>query len=141
RRGQDRQELIRLERGATDQPAIDIGHRKYICRIARLDAAAVEDARRAGNFSIPLPDPRPDESVDLLRLIGRCVTSRADGPDRLVGDHAGPERACAAELEHRIELTSDHLLSPARIAIGELLPDAKDRHEALGVRSAELTGN
>src|SRR6516162_11780040 len=106
---QDRQKLIRLERGATDQPAIHIRHREQVRGIARLDAATVENAGGGRNFSIPLADPRPDEGVHLLRLLGCSVAPGADRPHRLVGNHALSERTRATELEHRIELPRDDL--------------------------------
>src|SRR5262249_14365257 len=51
--GQDRQEFVGLERGAPDQAAVDVRHREQFRRVARLDAATVEDARGRGNSSIP----------------------------------------------------------------------------------------
>src|SRR5579862_6567759 len=50
---QNRQELIRLERGSADQSSIDVRHREQLRRIACLDAAAIENARSGGNSSIP----------------------------------------------------------------------------------------
>ena len=46
--GQDCQELIRLQRGATDQTAVDIRHREQLDRIAGLDAA--DDAQLKDAF-------------------------------------------------------------------------------------------
>ena len=40
-RSQDCEEFIGLERGAADEPAVDVGHREQIRRIAGLDAAAI----------------------------------------------------------------------------------------------------
>src|SRR5256714_10962858 len=53
--GQDCQELIRLQRGATDQTAVDIRHREQLGRIAGLDAAPIKNARRGGNYRIRAP--------------------------------------------------------------------------------------
>src|SRR6202043_2643819 len=64
--GQDCQELIRLQRGATDQTAVDVRHREQLGRIAGLDAAAIKNARGGSNSSIPGPDPRPYERVHVL---------------------------------------------------------------------------
>src|SRR5687767_682688 len=49
---QDRQKFFSLERGAPDQSTIHIGHREQLGRIAGLDAAAIEDARRGRDSSI-----------------------------------------------------------------------------------------
>src|SRR5207237_6056867 len=64
--GQDCQELIRLQRGATDQTAVDIRHREQLGRIAGLDAAAIKNARGGGDSSIPGPDTGADELVRIL---------------------------------------------------------------------------
>src|SRR5438105_2997756 len=108
--GQDCQELIRLQRGATDQTAVDIRHREQLGRIAGLDAAAIKNARGGGDSSIPGPDTGADELVRILRLLGCGVATGADRPHRLVGHHARLERAGTAQLQHHIELTGDHLV-------------------------------
>src|SRR6478609_8814212 len=140
RRGQDRQKFIRLERGATDQPAVDIRHREQFRRVTRFDTATVEDARRGGDFSIPLADPGADEGVYLLRLLGRRVAPGPNRPHGLVSDHTRSECASPTELEHRIELTSNDLIGAPGLAIGELLADAQDRHQPPGMRGGKLAG-
>src|SRR5215831_1394139 len=67
--GQDRQEFVGLERGATDQSAVDVRHREQLGRVARLDAATVEDARGGRDSSIPGGDAGADEGVHLLGLL------------------------------------------------------------------------
>src|SRR4051812_44370512 len=44
-RSQDREKFVGLERGAADEPAVDIGHREQLRRITGLDAAAIQNAR------------------------------------------------------------------------------------------------
>src|SRR6184192_4740213 len=136
--GQDAQKLIRLQRRATDQTAVDVRHGEELRRVTGLDAASVEDAGGGRNSSIPGADAGADEGVHFLRLVGRRVAAGADRPHRLVGDHALLEPARPAKLEHHIELPRDHLARAPRVAIGELLADAQDRHEPPGVRGAEL---
>src|SRR5437667_148252 len=82
--GEDGQKFVRLERGATDQAAVDIGHCKQFGRIAGLHAPAVENTRGSGNSSIPGRDPRTDERMDVLRLLGRGIAPCADRPHRLI---------------------------------------------------------
>src|SRR6202140_3341751 len=91
--GQDCQELIRLQRGATDQTAVDVRHREQLRRIAGLDAAAVKNARGGRDSSIPGPDAGADELVYILRLLGRGVAAGADRPPRVVGHYTQLERA------------------------------------------------
>src|SRR6059058_4510720 len=107
--GQDAQKLIRLQRRATDQTAVDVRHGEELRRVTGLDAASVEDAGGGRNSSIPGADAGADEGVHFLRLVGRRVAAGADRPHRLVGDHALLEPARPAKLEHHIELPRDHL--------------------------------
>src|SRR5581483_2620672 len=79
-RGRNGQKFIRLERGAADQAAIDVGHGKQLRRIPGLDAAAVEDPCGGRDSTIPGRDPFTDEGMDVLRLLGRGVSARADRP-------------------------------------------------------------
>src|SRR5437879_3330734 len=136
--GQDAQKLIRLQRRATDQTAVDVRHGEEFRRVTGLDAAAVEDAGGGRNPRIPGADAGADEAVHFLRLVGRRVAAGADRPHRLVGDHALLEPARPAKLEHHIELPRDHLVRAPRVTIGELLADAQDRHEPPSVRGTEL---
>src|ERR1700739_4693806 len=85
--GQDCQKFVRLQRGATDQTAVDIRHCEQLGRVPGLDAAAVEDAGGSCNSSIPRADTGADEGVHVLCLLRRGVAAGADGPHRLVGPH------------------------------------------------------
>src|SRR5437879_7477074 len=136
--GQDCQELIRLQRGATDQTAVDIRHREQLVRIAGLHAASIENARGGSDSSIPRPDTGADELVHILRLLGCGVATGADRPHRFVGHHAQLECAGTAQFQHHIELAGDHFVSAPGVAIRQLLAHAQDRYQALGVRRAKL---
>src|SRR5258706_8411694 len=74
---QDRQKIRRHQRGAADQAAIDVGHRKNRRRVLRLDAAAVKNRR-------VLPHALAQERVHCLRLLGRRIAPGANRPDRLL---------------------------------------------------------
>ena len=109
-------------------------------RIARLDAAAVEDTNRSGNFSILLRQVRPRmKAWTSWACSGVAVTPGADGPDRLVGDH-GPAKARSIpqQLHHRLQLPRDHLQRPAGLALGQLLAHAQDRHQPCVRAAANL---
>src|SRR5260370_21882418 len=125
--GQDCQELIRLQRGATDQTAVDIRHCEQLGRIAGLDAAAIKNARGGGTSSIPRPDTGAAELVHILRLLGGGVATGADRPHRVVGHHAQLECAGTAQLQHHIELARDHLARAPPVATCQLLAYAQDR--------------
>src|SRR5258708_28293749 len=71
---QDRQKIRRHQRGAADQAAIEVGHRKNRRRVLRLEAAAVKNRR-------VLPHALAQEGVHCLRLLGRRIAPRAHRPD------------------------------------------------------------
>src|SRR3984893_1456235 len=85
--GQDCQELIRLQRGATDQTAVDVRHCEQLGRLARPDAAAIKNARDGRDSSIPGRDAGADELVHILRLLGRGGAAGADRPYWFVSHH------------------------------------------------------
>src|SRR5580658_3074314 len=135
---QDRQKFVRLERSATDQTAVDVGHRKQLGGVTGLDTAAVENARSGRDSSIPGRDPPPDESVYFLGLLRGGIAPGADGPHRLVGDDAVLQSTRAAQLQHHFQLPRDHLAGTPGLAVGELLAHAQNGDQPLALRGAEL---
>src|SRR6266511_6307224 len=77
---QDFKKFFRHERGAADQPAVDVGHGENRRGVLRLDAAAIENARLGQNFF-------PQKAVHFLRLLRSRRAPGTDGPHRLVGHH------------------------------------------------------
>ena len=71
RRGCDGKEIGGHQRGAADQPAIDVGLRKQRGGVVGLATAAIEDRQQAGDFSIAGRNFATDEGVDRLRLLRR----------------------------------------------------------------------
>ena len=74
----------------------------------------------------------------ILRLLGRGVAAGADRPHRFVGHYTQLERAGTAQFQHHVELARDHFARAPRVAICQLLADAQDRYQALGMRRAKL---
>src|SRR3984893_18229442 len=105
--GQDGQELIRLQRGPTDQPAVDVRNSEQLGRIAGLGVAAIKNARGGRDSSIPGRDAGADELVHVLRLLGRGGATGADRTNGLVSHHAQLEHAGTAHLQHHVELARD----------------------------------
>ena len=96
-------------------PPSTSGMREQFRRIAGLDAAAVEDTRGGGNFSIPRRQPRPDEGVHVLGLLGGRGAAGADRPAPAHRPPPPAEGARAAAVQDRVQLPGDHLLRCARL--------------------------
>src|SRR5258705_13182385 len=108
-----------LERGAADQPAIDVGHGEYVPRISRLDTAAIQDAQTCRDFSILRRDTLAYEGMHFLRLLRRRRAAGANGPDRLIGDDRTAQGLDATELRDRFQLRTDDPFGTSGLALGE----------------------
>ena len=80
RGGTNIQKVCTLQRGAADQAAVDVRHRKQLRGIVGLDAAAVEN-RQVGGIRHHLANER----VNILRLLRRGGVPGTDGPDGFLG--------------------------------------------------------
>ena len=109
--------------------------------MARLDAAAVKDAERAGNSSIQYSDFATDEGVHFLRLRGGGGAAGADRPDRFVGEDRVFERTDAGGGHDRAELLGDDDEGLAAVALFQRLADAQDRDQSVLLRARELFGD
>jgi len=99
------QERIGLERGTTDERAVDVGQCHQVLDVVRLDAAAVRTRRTSADFGpVHGADALADEGVDFLRLLGRGDFASADGPDGLVGDDDLGRFVRGDRLEDRVDL-------------------------------------
>mmetsp|Transcript_28638 Transcript_28638/g.91721 ORF Transcript_28638/g.91721 Transcript_28638/m.91721 type:complete len:312 (+) Transcript_28638:246-1181(+) len=78
---------VRLEAGAADEGAVDVGARHQVVDVVVVDRATVLDHHRVGNLlAVVLDEPAADVRVRLLRHLGRRREAGADGPHRLVRD-------------------------------------------------------
>src|SRR4051812_15088437 len=77
-----------VEGGTAHQRAVDVGACQKLFGVVGLDAAAVENTSLFAEVRVQGGQPLADGGVDFLGLLGGGDLARADGPDRLVGDHA-----------------------------------------------------
>ena len=93
----DRKEIRRLQAGAADQRAVDIGNRHQFRRVRGFDRAAIEDPHPG---ALPLKSGRqgiPDKPMNLLDISSGRGQPGADRPDRLIShDQIGRRRAIRA---------------------------------------------
>ena len=139
-RGDDRQEVGGVEAGAADEEAVDVGQLDQLGGVVGLDRAAVEDADAGGGLGIALGEDGADEGDRLLRLLGRRRATRADRPDRLVGDDDPVELLSVNRRQVGLELAAQNRLGLAGVALGLALADAEDRLQPGGERRRDLAG-
>ena len=135
---QDGGELLRLERCAADQRAVDVGLGEQLGGVVGRHAAAVLDRNRVGGVGIGLAQDLPDLRGDLLGVRRRRRITGPDGPDRLIGDH---ETGAAQPIEPgdgRPQLAVDDRRRRAGPSLLRSLPDRGDRSQAVGHRADDL---
>ena len=101
----DRQEIRRLEAGAADQRAVDVGDRHQFGGVRWLDRAAIEDADLGPLALEAIGQGIADKPVNLLDIGGRRGQPGTDRPDRLIGDHQIGR--CRAIRQRSIQLAAD----------------------------------
>src|SRR5207302_10883850 len=88
----DLREIVRFQRCAAHQRAVDVRLTEQVGGVLGLDRPAVLDAHRVRHLSArELAQEPADLPVHLLRLRGGGGLAGADGPDRLVGDGAAAD--------------------------------------------------
>mmetsp|Transcript_16968 Transcript_16968/g.37260 ORF Transcript_16968/g.37260 Transcript_16968/m.37260 type:complete len:299 (+) Transcript_16968:40-936(+) len=80
---------LRLERGTSDEEAVDVRHRREVRRVLGVGRAAILDADGLSHLRRGLlGDQLADARVRVLRILRRSREAGADGPDGLVrNDH------------------------------------------------------
>merc|ERR1712217_451383 len=76
---------LRLERGTSDEEAVDVWHRRQLWRILGIGRTTVLDANALSDLSGGLLADQLADTV--MRILWGCGETSADGPDRLVGNH------------------------------------------------------
>src|SRR5437763_14141909 len=79
-------ERVGVEAGAPHQRPIHFRLRKQLAAVVGLHAPSVEYRRAPSLIRVPIADQRPHEGHRVLGLPWRSDASRADGPDRFIGD-------------------------------------------------------
>src|SRR5439155_2416718 len=142
-RAHDAGELLRLERRAADERAVDALGLRELDRAARGDAAAIQDRDRVTVDAAVLVE----HAADRLRRGGRVLagrgTTRADGPHRLVRDHETLGHATVAVCltqgtERRPELRSEDVLGRASVKLVLALADTQHCLQTRAQRLDEL---
>src|SRR5271157_3065457 len=84
----DAQEINSLEAGASHQRPVDVGTSQQLLGVVRPHASPIlDDNPGGGRLAERLDEPAADEGMDRLCLVARGRQARADGPDRLIGQH------------------------------------------------------
>ena len=132
-------ERTHVETGASDERAVDVGLGAQCGDVVRLDAAAVQDVAALGGVRAePLAQARADVGVGVLRLFGRGVLTRADGPHGLVGEHEIAQLFRRDAVEPLLHLPIEHVERLIRHSLLQRLADADDRHQLRAKRRDEL---
>eukprot|EP00695_Tsukubamonas_globosa_P003606 TRINITY_DN724_c0_g1_i1.p1 TRINITY_DN724_c0_g1~~TRINITY_DN724_c0_g1_i1.p1 ORF type:complete len:125 (+),score=24.81 TRINITY_DN724_c0_g1_i1:56-430(+) len=97
-----------LERGTTNQKAVDVGLGEEDIRVGGSNRATIDDASGSSDLStVVLGEVLADESVNLLSLLGSGSDASADGPHGLVSnDNTAPVLDVVAKS---LQLRSDDL--------------------------------
>src|SRR5690348_2347560 len=83
----DAEEIVRIQTGPADQCTVDVRLGEQLTGVARLYAAAVQNSDLCGGLIIVSLSEQPAKiSVDLGSLLRRGDFSRADCPNRFIGD-------------------------------------------------------
>src|SRR5690606_26042536 len=87
RRGDDAEEIGRLEARAPDESAVHIIQAENLGGVTRLHRSTIENADRLSLFTEALDQTRTYMGMGGNDVILRRGEPGADGPDRLIGDH------------------------------------------------------
>ena len=86
-RRNDAEKVGRLEAGAADQGAVDIGDCQQFFGVLGLHRATVEETDLAALFPTALKQRLAQEAVHFGNIACFGGEAAADGPHRLIGDH------------------------------------------------------
>mmetsp|Transcript_22373 Transcript_22373/g.43855 ORF Transcript_22373/g.43855 Transcript_22373/m.43855 type:complete len:276 (+) Transcript_22373:365-1192(+) len=123
-----------LERGTTNEEAVNVLLLDELVAVLFSDGATVEDTGLSSNLLRDvLLEPVAELGVDLLGLLGRGSLASANGPHGLVGkNHVAPHGLLLEGGEVTLHLLSDHRHGLTVLAVLELLTNAANDCEALG---------
>src|SRR4051794_19121411 len=138
----DRCELVGVQAGTADEGPVDVGAGEDPGDGAGLHRSPVEDTDDVGGLrSVALGEPRAQRPADLLRILRRGHLAGADRPHRLVGEDDLPDLLRGQALQGRVELVAAVGHVPGRQPLGQPLPHAQDRGQAVPERGLQLAGH
>src|SRR3954454_17198373 len=138
----DRCEFVGVQAGTADEGPVDVGAGEDPGDGAGLHRSPVEDTDDAGGLrSVALGEPRPQRPADLLRILRRGHLAGADRPHRLVGEDDLPDLLRGQVVQGRVELVAAVGHVPGCQPLGQPLPHAEDRGEAVLERRLHLAGH
>lgn len=121
------QEIAGFQAGSANKRAINIGDRHQLRRIRRLDRTTVEKPDRGARRAEALAQLAAQERMHVCHVVRRRRQSRADRPDRLIGNDAVFRRRTAGNRS--CKLAPDHVEFAPCPALRLRLADADDRDE------------
>ncbi len=138
-RGDDPEEVARLEAGPADEGAVDVGAGEEFGGVVGLDAPAILDddplRRRLAELGGEVGADRGVHRLGLLRGGGQAG---ADRPDRLVGQD-DPGHLLGGDVGERlVELLLDDRVGLVGLVFFQGLADADDREQLRRERGVEL---
>src|SRR5690606_11233939 len=137
----DRTKFIRIQRGPTNEPPIDIRHTEQLGSIGSLDTAAIQNSYPVRHFGISCRQLRTNSRMHFLGLLRRRGQPGTYGPDRLIRHHGPSKGLHPQHLDHGAQLGGNHLESPARLTLLKRLADTEQRHQAAGLSRSELSAD
>ena len=132
-------EAARVEAGAADERAVDVGLAHEFAGILRFHAAAVLNPHSLGCGLIGhFAQGVANERVRFLRLLGCCIAPGADRPDRLVRNHCFLQFLWTQTSETAAQLDRQYFFNVAFVALLERFSDANDRTQCRLMRRAHF---
>src|SRR5438105_12711913 len=120
RRLDDPGEIVRIERSAPYQRAIDVALSQQLGGIRSLDRTAVLNTnRRASALAGDVRHHGADRGTHRLRVLRCRIVTGADGPNRLVGDDQPGDLFLLQAREATAHLTAHAFFGRARFALLE----------------------
>ena len=123
----NRQKIRRLQAGAADQRAVDVGDRHQFRRVGGLHRAAVENPDLATFRLESAGENTADKAMNLLDISRRRRQPGADRPDRLIGHHQIGRRRAVRQRTRELPAADIQRLAGIALLLG--LADADDRDQ------------
>src|SRR3954451_16159107 len=119
-RGCNAEKIVGIQTCPADQSAVDVRLREQFAGVARLDAAAVQNADLRGGFIIVSLGEQPAKiSVDFGRLLRTSDFSGADRPNRFVSDYCFRNIVRRNSRQRAFELTPNDGPGLSSFAFGQ----------------------